>query len=198
MARDFAKGRAAGAKAPATKRTAQQRRGGSVRAATDSRPGRGVRSYFAGLLSGVFLCFLGYLYTLPPGDAPTPGPEAAPVASVPAEPPKPRFDFYTMLPEQTLDGTVEPAEVTTPPAGAAEESYLLQAGSFRQREDADRRRAELLLLGLQPNVEESDSDTGHWFRVYLGPYNSHTEMTRAKSLMAAQDIDSLLLKRTAP
>ena len=85
-----------------------------------------------------------------------------------------------------------------PPAGAAEESYLLQAGSFRQREDAERRRAELLLLGLQPKVEESDSDTGHWFRVYLGPYNSHTEMTRAKSLMAAQDIDSLLLKRTAP
>jgi hypothetical protein len=58
--------------------------------------------------------------------------------------------------------------------------------------------AELLLLGLQPKVEESDSDTGHWFRVYLGPYSSHTEMTRAKSLMAAQDIDSLLLKRTAP
>jgi len=88
--------------------------------------------------------------------------------------------------------------MANPPTSAATESYLLQAGSFRQREDADRRRAELLLLGLQPNVEESDSDTGHWFRVYLGPYNSHTEVTRAKSLMAAQDIDSLLLKRAAP
>ncbi len=198
MARDFAKGRAAGAKAPAAKKPAQQRRGGSERAATNSRPGSGVRSYFAGLLSGIFLCFLAYLSALPPANAPAPGPEAAPVASVPAEPPKPRFDFYTMLPQQSMDGTVEPAEMAKPPAGAAEESYLLQAGSFRQKQDADRRRAELLLLGLQPSVEESDSDTGHWFRVYLGPYNSHTEMTRAKSLMAAQDIDSLLLKRTAP
>ena len=146
----------------------------------------------------MFLCFLVYLATLPPADAPAPGPEATAVASVPAEPPKPRFDFYTMLPQQTLDGPVEPAEVTTPPAGATEESYLLQAGSFRQREEADRRRAELLLLGLQPSVEESDSDTGHWFRVYLGPYNSHAQMTRARSLMAAQDIDSLLLKRSTP
>jgi len=198
MARDFAKSRTKSAKAPAAKKSQQQRRGGSVREAAEPRSSSWVRSYFAGLLSGVFLCFLGYLYTLPAGDAPAPGPEAATVASVPAEPPKPRFDFYTMLPEQTLDGPVEPADVANPPTSAATESYLLQAGSFRQREDADRRRAELLLLGLQPNVEASDSDTGHWFRVYLGPFNSHTEVTRAKSLMAAQDIDTLLLKRTAP
>jgi cell division septation protein DedD len=198
MARDFAKGRQAGAKTPATRKKTQPRRGGSVRGAPDSRPGSAVRSYFSGLLSGIFLCFLAYLYMLPPADAPAPGPETAPVASVPAEPPKPRFDFYTMLPQQTLEDAVEPAGVASPPAGAPAESYLLQAGSFRQREDADRRRAELLLLGLQPNVEESDSDTGHWFRVYLGPYNSHTEMAQAKSLMAAQDIDSLLLKHTAP
>ncbi|MDH4040759.1 MAG: SPOR domain-containing protein [Gammaproteobacteria bacterium] len=197
MARDFARNRKTSAKAPAGRKPAP-RQGGSSRAAADSRPGSGWRSYFAGLLSGVFLCFLVYLATLPPADAPAPGPEATAVASVPAEPPKPRFDFYTMLPQQTLDGPVEPAEVTTPPAGATEESYLLQAGSFRQREEADRRRAELLLLGLQPSVEESDSDTGHWFRVYLGPYNSHAQMTRARSLMAAQDIDSLLLKRSTP
>jgi len=198
MARDFAKGRPTGAKTPTGRKKTQPRRGESVRVATDSRPGSGVRSYFAGLLSGIFLCFLAYLYALPPADAPAPGPETAAVASVPAEPPKPRFDFYTMLPQQTLEDAVEPAGVASPPAGPTAESYLLQAGSFRQQEDAERRRAELLLLGLQPRVEESDSDTGHWFRVYLGPYGSHTEMSRAKGLMAAQDIDSLLLKRTTP
>ena len=55
-----------------------------------------------------------------------------------------------MLPQQTLDGPVELAEAANPPPGSPQESYLLQAGSFRQREDADRRRAELLLLGLNP------------------------------------------------
>jgi cell division protein FtsN len=102
-----------------------------------------------------------------------------------------------MLPEQTIDGPVEPAEVTKPPPGAAQVTYLLQAGSFRQREDADRRRAELLLLGLEPRIEETNSDNGRWFRVYLGPFNSHSAMTRARSLTAAQDIDTLLLKRGA-
>jgi hypothetical protein len=197
MARDYAKTRKTGAKTAAGRKPAQQGPRGTARAA-DSRPGSGWRSYFAGLLSGVFLCFLLYLAMLPPADAPAPGPEAAAVASVPAEPPKPRFDFYTMLPQQTLDGPVEPAEVANPPAGAAAESYLLQAGSFRQREDADRRRAELLLLGLEPSVEESNSDNGRWFRVYLGPFNSHSQMTRARSLTAAQDIDTLLLKRSGP
>lgn len=199
MARDFAKTRKdSGGRAPARRKPAQQRQGGSSRAAPEVRHGSVWRSYFAGLLSGLFLSFLLYLVTLPPAPVPGTGPEAKPVASVPAEPPRPRFDFYTMLPQQTIDGIVEPAEVANPPAGAAQASYLLQAGSFRQRDDADRRRAELLLLGLDPKVEETNSDNGRWFRVYLGPYSSHGEMTRARSLTAAQDIDTLLLKRSAP
>ncbi len=54
------------------------------------------------------------------------------------------------------------------------------------------------MLGLEPSVEESNSDNGRWFRVYLGPFNSHSQMTRARSLTAAQDIDTLLLKRSGP
>ena len=73
----------------------------------------------------------------------------------------------------------------------------LQAGSFRQREDADRRRAELLLLGLEPRVEESKGDNGRWFRVYLGPFESRSKMSKARSLTAAQNIDTLVLKRSS-
>ena len=84
----------------------------------------------------------------------------------------------------------------TEPVAAGAEVFLLQAGSFRQREDADRRRAELLLLGLEPRVEETTSDNGRWFRVYLGPFNSHAAMSKARGLTAAQDIDTLLLRRS--
>ena len=194
MARDFAKTRKTGSRAPGKKKTAQRQ---SSRNAAQTQPGSRWRAYLAGLLSGVFLSFLLYLGTLPPAIKPGDSPQAAPTTAVPAEPPKPRFDFYTMLPEQTIDGPVEPAEVAKPPPGAAQVTYLLQAGSFRQREDADRRRAELLLLGLEPRIEETNSDNGRWFRVYLGPFNSHSAMTRARSLTAAQDIDTLLLKRGA-
>ncbi|TXS92678.1 sporulation protein [Parahaliea aestuarii] len=141
-----------------------------------------------------------YLVTLPPAPGEesanaSPGPSAKPAAQTP---PKPRFDFYTVLPEQTIDVEVEPAEVAQPRATTtanSKEVYLLQAGSFRQREDADRRRAELLLLGLEPRIEESSADNGRWFRVFVGPFDSRSKMAKARSLTAGQDIDTLLLKR---
>lgn len=167
---------------------------------TDDAParGRGLRLYLGGVLTGIFISFIGYLTTLPDPTAPasetveTEPPNAAP---------KPRFDFYTMLPEQKLEvedrETVEPAADVSKPTTAAggPESYLLQAGSFRQREDAERRRAELLLLGLEPKIEDTTSDTGRWFRVYLGPFESHEKMTQARGLTANQNIETLVLKR---
>lgn len=201
MARDYAK------KRTSTPRKAPARKKQPARPAS----GKGLRWYGAGVLTGVFLSFLLYLGTLPPavsprqhqaaGDA---GPGQAEPGSATAEPsapqpvaPKPRFDFYTMLPEQTLEEDTSAAEIASPrQASKPEEYYLLQAGSFRQREDADRRRAELLLLGLEPRVEESRGDNGRWFRVYLGPFDSRSTMTKARSLTAGQNIDTLVLKRS--
>jgi sporulation related protein len=197
MARDFAKKRQGTRKAPARKssqRTRGQSRGGSSRAAA-AQAGNGLRWYLAGLLSGIFLSFLLYLGTLPPVGSSA---QEAQQAAAPQDPPRPRFDFYTLLPEQTIEVEVEPAEVASPRTSAATELYLLQAGSFRQRDDADRRRAQLLLLGLDPKVEETTGDNGRWFRVYVGPFDSRSKMAKARSLTAAQNIDTLLLKRSRP
>jgi cell division protein FtsN len=150
------------------------------------------------VLSGVFLSFLGYLGTLPSPADPTQETGSSPPA---AEVPKPRFDFYTTLrkplEEEHEPEVVEPAaDVSKPPAAsAAPQPLFLQAGSFRQQDDAERRRAELILLGLTPKLEETNSDNGRWFRVYLGPFDSHESMTKARSLMANQNIDTVLLKR---
>jgi cell division septation protein DedD len=196
VARDFAKQgqstrkRSGGQAGSTRKKTA-------TRGKASAAPVSAWRWYGAGLLTGVFLSFLVYLGTLPPtapGDPATNVSNATPAAQTP---PKPRFDFYKMLPEQTIEETVEPAEVARPRAAEPAEIYLLQAGSFRQRQDADARRAELLLLGLEPRIEEANGDNGRWYRVFLGPYESRSQMSRARGLTAAQGIDTLLLKRTA-
>jgi len=195
MARDFAK-RSQGTgnkKSPNRSKQGQRRTAARPAGAT-----HGWRWYGAGLLTGVFLSFLLYLGTLPsPGGA---GPEQKNTAQAAAQPPKPRFDFYTLLPEQTLDVEAEPAPQVAKPEGSSMGSdfYLLQAGSFRQRDDADRRRAELLLLGLEPKVEETNGDNGRWYRVYVGPFDSRSKMAKARSLTANQNIDTLLLKRSNP
>jgi cell division protein FtsN len=141
-----------------------------------------------------------YLGTLPadPGSsAQSPGSRATATPKV-DDPPKPRFDFYTLLPQQTIEVEVDPGEIAKTRASKKTELYLLQAGSFKQRADADRRRAELLLLGLEPKIEETNGDNGRWFRVYVGPFESRSRMAKARSLTAAQDIDTLLLIRNKP
>ena len=61
--------------------------------------------------------------------------------------------------------------------------------------DADRRRGELALLGLESSIEQMDTDTGSWHRVYIGPFDSRSAMAKARALTAQSDIDTLLLKR---
>lgn len=191
MARDYAK-KSQGTR---TRRTSDKRKRGS------RRENNGPRLYFAGVLTGVFLSFIVYLATLErPDERPRPVAATNPPSQAQAKAPKPRFDFYKLLPEQTIEVDVEPAADVgnrqAQPAGR--DAYVLQAGSFRQREDADRRRAELLLLSLTPTIEESTGDNGRWYRVYLGPFESRSAMARARSLTANADIDTLLLKRELP
>ena len=192
MARDYASGRKPARKKATRKPAASKRRSTAASSSSASHP---FKWYIAGVFSGIFISFMVYLGTLPAEISPDEASAAA--KEQPETTPRPRFDFYTLLPEQTIDVEVDPAEVTAPREGASPtgEVYLLQAGSFRQREDADRRRAELLLLGLQPDIEETSGDNGRWFRVYLGPFDSRSAMSRARSLTAGQDIDTLVLKR---
>ena len=194
MGQDFAKRKQGKStrKAPARKTQAQRRSGEG-----QSR-GKGLRLYVAGVLTGVFLSFIGYLGTLPDPAV------SATETGTPEQPEvviqRPRFDFYTNLTRESIDEVqdqVEPAADVRKPPTATElpEPYLLQAGSFRQPDDAERRRAQLLLLGLEPVIEEISSSNGIWFRVYLGPFESRELMVRARGLTTNQNIETLLLKR---
>jgi cell division protein FtsN len=147
-------------------------------------------------MTGVFLSFITWLATLPEPGAPE---DNAGTPQEPADIPKPQFDFYTVLPAQKIEpeeAVVEPAADLGKPARAgATEQYMLQAGSFRQRKDAMARRAELLLLGLEPSVKEAQGDSGPVFRVFLGPFHSADSMARARGLTAGENIETLVLKR---
>ena len=192
MAQDYAKKRN---NSRASKSTTRKRK-------TSRKSGKEAASvwrwYGAGVVSGVLASLLIYLGMLPADPGAEGAPRAATTTAPVEEPPKPRFDFYTLLPEQTIDVEVDPGEIAKHRTNPSTELYLLQAGSFRQREDADRRRAELILLGLEPKIEDTSGDNGRWFRVYVGPFESRSRLAKARSLTAAQNIDTLLLKRGRP
>jgi cell division protein FtsN len=151
--------------------------------------------FLGGLFCGVILSGLLWLAWQQPPAAP-PGTGEAQLEPE-EQRPQPSFDFYTLLPEQRIDIGLDPESIATATPDQPRDQYLLQAGSFQRPEDADRRRAELLLLGLDARVEEASGDNGRWFRVYIGPFDSRSRLASARSLTAQQGIDTLLLKRPA-
>ena len=156
-------------------------------------------AHFQGFAVGLIAGILASIAFIPASESPVPATESLPMTTSAGQVDEgPRFDFYTVLPNQELDlnPDIEPADLQSRSEGDAQ--YLLQVGSFRQQADADRRRGELALLGLEATVEAGDSDSGRWYRVYLGPFESRSDMARARALTAQADMDTLLLKREAP
>jgi cell division protein FtsN len=106
--------------------------------------------------------------------------------------PQPSFTFFNTLEDESLSLDTGRSVETGP---SEYTQYVLQAGSFRAIADADRRRGELALLGLESSIEQMNNDTGSWHRVYIGPFDSRSAMAKARALTAQSDIDTLLLKR---
>ena len=173
--------------------------------------------FITGLLVGLFAAGLAWLKLAPPmGDrqrpqtaasqpkqaAPKPKKEQKPL------PPKPRFDFYTVLPEMEVvvpEPEPEPApakETRKPSAPAVAErtrttgtAYMLQMGSFRKYEDADRMKARLALLGIEAEIQKvniNNQDVFH--RVRSGPYHSSQQVNRLRARLRQNKINTLLIK----
>ena len=120
-----------------------------------------------------------------------------PAAPAPAPPPERRFDFYDMLPnfeviipEQEPD--VSPETETQPLLEPG--IYVLQAGSFLEYADADRRRAELGLLGIESRIQRVTIDDRSYHRVRIGPSSDLDELNRYRSLLRQAKIDALRIR----
>lgn len=154
-----------------------------------------LKGFAAGALGGLVIGVASMAWLTTTNEQPATALSDPVITADPSAGPKPRYDFFTVLPNQELDlaSDVEPAGLSDNASDA--DLYLLQAGSFRLQTDADRRRGELALLGLNATIEETRGDNGLWFRVYVGPFESRSAMARARSITAQQSIDTLLLKR---
>ena len=116
--------------------------------------------------------------------------------------PSPKFEFYTVLPEQNLskpafkvDNSKQTASRTD--SNTRTDYFIVQAGSFRNEADADQRRAELILLGLDPKIDQVTNQAGRWHRVFVGPLSERSDAERIKALTASQNIETLILSRKA-
>jgi cell division protein FtsN len=107
-----------------------------------------------------------------------------------------QYDFYAMLPN--FEVVVPEQEVVVPrdvpESGAKSGAYVLQAGSYRKFEDADRVRAQLALQGIRSNVQRVAIDSDTWHRVRIGPISDPAELERVRSRLKEAEVDFLVVR----
>lgn len=217
----------------AAKKKPAPKRGASRYQAPAKKPVPGWVWLVCGLVIGGFIMFLMNLE--PGGDEikrakETPKPKEQPKrsASGSEQQVKPKYDFYTLLPESEVilpPETAKPEEPTpTPPVTPEEASkidaaraeaalngqvppppptvakapvtqFFLQAGSFRQKPEAEKVRAQIILLGQDVRVENVTVRDEVWYRVLVGPYADRDQLGRAQKTLSASGYSNLLLQQ---
>lgn len=113
-------------------------------------------------------------------------------SSVGDKPADKRFTFYDILPNFEVITPDETPEITADVAPQAIEEpgiYVLQAGSFSTNKDADRRRAELALHGIESHIQRVKVNDRNYHRVYIGPTDDLDELNMLRSRLRAAQID---------
>ena len=154
-----------------------------------------------GLSLGLIVAFAVYLRGQEAG-APVPSPRVAQPAPTPAEtpvqePPERSFDFYEMLPQfEVVIPDLEPAERERAIARAVEQPglYMLQAGAFTVLADADRRQANLAMLGVESRIQRVTIDDDVFHRVRAGPYDNLGQANEIRRRLRDARIESILVK----
>ncbi len=127
------------------------------------------------------------------------------------------FDFFTVLPtiEMVVPGDQSPIPSPAPslpqsseaggekpdepstviPAVSKTSAYMLQAGSYQKKADADRLKAKLALWGHASQIQKvTIQGRGDFYRVRLGPWSDYGEMVSADKSLASFGIKTLRLK----
>ncbi len=134
------------------------------------------------------------------------------------------YRFYDLLPQQQVtpipeqaipesknQGTAMIVEAPSTTQPAASESvgidpnqsattpqqptYILQVRSYNNPDQADARRAEIILNGLSADVVKSTENGQTWYRVISGPYDTQDAALAAQQTLQHSGIDSIVIKR---
>ena len=208
------------------------KRGASRYQAPAKKPVPGWIWLVCGLVIGGFIVFLMNLE--PGGDEikrtkDTAKSKEQPKRSSPTtgQPAKPKYDFYTLLPESevilppeapkpepespkpvtqeeaakidaaraeaALNGQVPPPPPTV--AKAPVTQFFLQAGSFRKKPEAEKVRAQIILLGQDVRVENVTVRDEDWYRVLVGPFADRARLDQAQKTLSASGYKNLLLQQ---
>ncbi len=114
-----------------------------------------------------------------------------------------KYEFYKLLPNQTVDVPTgeyldkQKSPIKVPPAtqpAILAKGFTLQAGSFRRSSDADRRKAQLAMMGFEAKVDKVRVHDGNTHRVILGPFATADKARHVKTQLQKQKIQTMVVR----
>ncbi|ORU90689.1 MAG: sporulation-like protein [Cycloclasticus sp. symbiont of Poecilosclerida sp. M] len=164
----------------------------------------------AGLVIGGFVMFLSELAKQTPSQAspPTTKPivknevrdvkkTAEPDVQTTIKSTKPRFDFYTILPEMEVvipENEINERRRQEGTGTGKIGPFMIQIGSFQKLADADSLKARLALLGVESHIEVVERQGTTWHRVKSGPFANFSGVDKTQNILHRNQINSIVLK----
>lgn len=72
-------------------------------------------------------------------------------------------------------------------AAISKDGYLVQIGSFKRRQEAERMKASLTLKGFIVNIAQVTQQQTNWYRVVIGPFASRSQAETARTSLARSE-----------
>ena len=155
------------------------------------------------LLLCAFAYGLYFLQSIPPTqtiDKPTTTTKKQPIKAAESSPkndaaPEKRFNFYDILPESTVTAPKVEEYRFKEKSGSGKFYYMIQTGSFRNPQDAERQKATIAFKGLKATIETVTNDQGStWHRVKTGPFTNRSKLNSALDKLVSINIQPLVKK----
>ncbi len=130
---------------------------------------------------------------------------------------KPKFEFYTILSElevfipepeieterkhkkpkttskSTITHSTNKVKDKNRPK-SKQKNYLLQAGSFKNKQDAERLKASLALLGVQSSIQSININKDNWHRVRIGPFSNPDRLHETLATLKQNNIRAMTME----
>ena len=127
-----------------------------------------------------------------------PAPAAPPPAAEPKRPPSsaptPPATPSAISKQNEKPATSGPPAADSSSASGGGFTYYLQAGAFRERQDAEATKARLALMGVAATIAERKSELGTLYRVRVGPFDDVEGMNRARLRLSDNGVDAAVVR----
>src|SRR5690606_32529011 len=109
--------------------------------------------------------------------------------------PPPTAEQQVSTPQQVAT-PAPPSEAAQRPAAQSQQgTYFLQAGAFRNPDEAEAMRARVIMLGMSAEVQQATVNGSTWHRVRVGPFSGLDEMNKARARLGGEKIETSVVRK---